>query len=87
MLIFLFALFFLFLTYEVMNNRAQVKRYNESLVIAQEELRRYNIENEQLMRYSKGDNLDDYLDRFARDEMGYFDAQERVFRIVPDGSE
>ncbi|MCL1789349.1 MAG: septum formation initiator family protein [Oscillospiraceae bacterium] len=77
--------FVLFLfVYEVANNRAEVKRSSESLAIAQEELRRYTIENEQLRRYAQGENLDDYLDRFARDEMGYADPQERVYRIEPE---
>lgn len=78
--LFVFATLFVF---EVANNRAEVRSNREALASAKEELRLLNAENEQLDRYSRNENLDEYLDGYARDVMGYVDPHERVFHIKP----
>jgi cell division protein FtsB len=72
----------LLFVYEVVNNRAELRRSNEILAALQEQERLVNIDNGQLRRYSDDENLDDYLDRHARDEMGYADPLERVYYVA-----
>jgi cell division protein FtsB len=71
------------IVYEVTQDQAELSRARASLNAASEDLRVVNIENEQLERYANGENFDEYLERFARDEMGYADPQERVFHVRP----
>ena len=77
----LVALYFVSLA--VARNNAERKTLLENLALMQEEERNLSIENEQLERYANGENLDEYLERFARDEMGYADPQERVYHVNP----
>jgi cell division protein FtsB len=67
--------------YEVTTDKAKINRNRESFNATSEEIRAINLENEQLKRYADGENFDEYLERYARDEWGYADPQERVFRV------
>jgi len=69
--------------YEVTQDNAELNRTRVSLNATSDELKNINIENEQLERYANGENFDEYLERFARDEMGFADPQERVFHVRP----
>ncbi|MCL2634312.1 MAG: septum formation initiator family protein [Oscillospiraceae bacterium] len=62
-----------------------IRKENARLAETQTALKNVTIENEQLERYSSGENLGEYMERIARDEFGYADPQERVYYIVPGG--
>jgi cell division protein FtsB len=71
------------LLYELAYNNAEIREGRERLAALEERERLLNIENEQLRRYSNGENLDEYIERFARDEMRYADPHERIFYVNP----
>jgi len=74
------SVLFLFVI-EVANNNAELKRSNEALAAIELEERQLALENEQLESYSNGENFDEFIERHARDDMGYADPQERVYRV------
>jgi len=76
----LVAVLFLFVV-EVANNRSEIRRNNEALEAIKQEERLLALENEQLESYANGENFDEFIERHARDDMGYADPQERVFRV------
>jgi len=76
----LIAVMFLFAV-EVANNRAQIKRSNEALEAIKQEERILALENDQLESYANGENFDEFIERHARDDMGFADPQERVYRV------
>jgi cell division protein FtsB len=71
------------LMYEVAGNNRDLNNAKKNLAALQENERVINIENEQLRRYSDGENFDEYIERYARDVMGFADPNERVYYIVP----
>jgi len=68
---------------EVSRNNAALRDSKEALAIMLEEEQRINIENEQLRRYAEGENFDEFIERHARESMGYANPRERVFHVVP----
>jgi cell division protein FtsB len=66
---------------EVANNRAEVKNGREILGAMLQEEQVLALENEQFESYAKGENFDEFIERYARDDMGYADPQERIFHI------
>jgi cell division protein FtsB len=69
------------LIYHVAGNNAKLREQHAALEILLEEERQLLLENEQLERYLDEDNFDEYLERHARDIMGYANPLERVYRI------
>jgi cell division protein FtsB len=59
-----------------------IKNESAKLNDTQIELKTISAENEQLEHYSSGENLNEYMERIARDEMGYADPHERVYYVV-----
>ncbi|MDR0197047.1 MAG: septum formation initiator family protein [Oscillospiraceae bacterium] len=69
--------------YAFVQTNMEIKRGRERLDKTRAALKEIHAENEQLERYSSGDNIGEYMERVARDEMGYADPQERVYYVVP----
>ncbi|MCL2036043.1 MAG: hypothetical protein FWG83_01480 [Oscillospiraceae bacterium] len=66
--------------YEVTQDKTEANRKRANLIAMMEELNRLDLENEQYRRYLDGENFDEYLERHARDEWGYADPHERIYR-------
>jgi cell division protein FtsB len=69
------------LLYRVVGNNAEIRAIAEELEMLRESQRQLELENERLQRYFEEDNFDEYLERHAREVMGYTDPLERIFRI------
>lgn len=80
----LLLLFVLPFSYRWVSNYQELGKASAKLNAVLEEERRMNFENDQLRRYSSGENFDEYLERYARDEMGYADPNERVYHVRPE---
>ena len=67
--------------YEVVGNNAEIRERRAELERLLEEERLLNLENEQLARYAEGENFDEFIERYAREEMNYVDPRERIYNI------
>ena len=66
-----------------MSNHQELKNSQAKLDAILERERLLALENDQLQRYVNGENFDEFLERYARDEMGYADPNERVYHVRP----
>ena len=67
--------------YKVIDNDAQIREKRAELETLLEKEKQLLLENEKLESYFEEDNFEEYLERQARDVMGYTDPGERVFNI------
>ena len=69
------------LSYIAANDHSKLSERTERLDALENEARLLKLENDQLRRYENGESFEDYLDRYAREEMGFIAPQERVYNI------
>ncbi|MDR0222816.1 MAG: septum formation initiator family protein [Oscillospiraceae bacterium] len=79
----LIAVLVIYAFYAFVQTNVDIKRGKEKLETTRAATKSLQAENEQLERYSSENNLGEYMERVARDEMGYADPQERVYYVVP----
>lgn len=75
------ALLFIYAAVVLVKLNINIRTENERLASAKERLEYLTSENEQLARYASDVNIGEYMERVARDDMGYADPSERVYYI------
>ncbi len=78
------ALLMSFIIFSVVTTNIQINKYQEEYEELTSKTAEVKNSNEEIQRYLEEDaNLDEYIERIARDKLDYANPDERVYYIVP----
>lgn len=77
------AAVFVFVLVQVISMQVEISQARSELDNVSDELNSLLVANEQLRRYSSDDNLVEYIEQIARDQLDYSYSDETVYYFVP----
>lgn len=73
-----------FVAYTVVTNSIKIKELNEQYDALVSQTRQVEESNAEITRYlEEGADLDEYIERMAREKLDYANPDEKIFYIVP----
>lgn len=63
--------------------QVEIAQKNNELQTISQQRSAVEAENQMLLRYTKDENKEEYIEEIARDKLGYAKPGERIYYIVP----
>lgn len=74
-----FVLFAVYIAVTLINLQVEMTRKNQELTAIKAEQKEQQLKNEDIERLLEEDNDSEYIERVARDKLGYAKPNERIF--------